>query len=63
MCLAKAFMGETEDSEMILEDIAALRIEGNLLQLKTLFGERKEIEAVVKEVDFQRARIIIEQVA
>ncbi len=60
MCLASAYTGEVEDNEVIVQDIARLRIEGNIITLSTLFGERKELEGTVKEVDFQRARIIIE---
>ena len=59
MCLAKAYMAQAED-EIILEDIARLRIEGNKIHLATLFGEQKEIEGTLKIVDFQGARIIIE---
>lgn len=62
MCLAKAYLSNDEESEFILEDIARLTVEGNNLNLRTLFGEQKEIRGIVKEVDFQNARIIIEQV-
>ncbi len=59
MCLAKAYLNEVKDNEFILEDVTNLRIEGNKLHLVTLFGERKEIEGSVREVDFQNSRIII----
>ena len=60
MCLAKAYIGEAEPTEFIMEDIARLQIEGNVLHLATLFGEHKEIEGTLKMVDFQSGRIIIE---
>ena len=63
MCLAKAYIGEAEPKDFILEDIALLRVEGNVLHLATLFGERKEIEGTLKEVDFQGGRILIENLA
>lgn len=62
MCLAKAYLSKGEETELILEDVARLMIEGNNLNLRTLFGEQKEIEGLVKEVDFQNARIVIEQI-
>jgi len=60
MCLAKAYIGEVESGEMVLEDISRMRIDGDKIYLATLFGERKEIEGVVKEVDFQGSRIVIQ---
>jgi predicted RNA-binding protein len=63
MCLAKAYMGEAEKNDFIMEDVVRLRIEGNKLHLATLFGEHKEIEGILKEVDFQNSRIIIESPA
>ena len=59
MCLAKAYLGEAEKNDFIMEDVVLLRIEGDKLNLTTLFGERKEIEGSVREVDFQNSRIII----
>ncbi len=60
MCLAKAYIGEAEANDFIMEDISLLRVEGNILHLATLFGERKEIEGTLREVDFQGGRIVIE---
>lgn len=60
MCLARAF---SEGEELILEDISKLRIEGNKVNLRTLFGEEIEIEGFLKEIDFQGARIVIQQSA
>lgn len=60
MCLAKAYLGEAEGNDFILEDVVRLSIEGNNLHLATLFGEHKDIEGIVKEVDFHNSRIIIE---
>jgi len=60
MCLAKAYLGEVDQNDFILEDVARLRIEGSVLHMVTLFGEHKEIEGTLKEVDFQGAKIVIE---
>ena len=62
MCLAKAYMAEAEN-EIVLEDIARLKIEGNKINLATLFGEQKEIEGTLKMIDFQGAKIVIESAA
>ena len=63
MCLAKAYIGEAEGNDFILEDVAMLKIDGRKLLLSTLFGEHKEIEGSVKEIDFQKARIVLEPIA
>ena len=44
MCLAKVYLGEAENNDFIMEDVARLRVEGNKLHLATLFGEQKEVE-------------------
>jgi len=62
MCLAKAYSIKGEENELILEDVSRMIIEGDNLYLRTLFGEQKEINGFVKEVDFQNARIVIEQI-
>ena len=59
MCLAKAYVGK----EIVLEDVAKIRIEGNTLSLKTLFGEQQQIEGILKEIDFQGAKVIIQKLA
>ncbi len=55
MCLAKAYKGE----ELIAENIAEMREEGDVLKLKTLFGEEVEVEGKVLSIDFVKSRIII----
>jgi predicted RNA-binding protein len=63
MCLAKAYLGEPEENEMILEDVASVKIDGGKLQLRTFFGEQKEIEGSIKEINFRSGNIIIEKAA
>ncbi|MFO8009371.1 MAG: CooT family nickel-binding protein [Dehalococcoidia bacterium] len=62
MCLAKAYVGETEPGNLMLEDVAWLQIEGTRINLTTLFGERKEINGRLREVDFQGSKIVIDRV-
>ncbi len=57
MCLAKAYVQD----QIALEDVARVRVEGRAIILRTLFGEQKEIEGVIKEIDFQGAKIVIER--
>ena len=63
MCLAKAYLGDIDGGNLILEDVALLRIEGERLLLWSLFGEQKEVEGLIKEVDFQNSKLVIEKLA
>lgn len=59
MCLAAAYRG-TESDQPILQEIAHVRIDGNRVELKTLFGERKVLQGKIHEIDFMSSKLIIE---
>ena len=59
MCLAKAYVGSDGERELLMEEIASLRVEDGKLLVKTLFGEQKEIEASIKEIDFMASSIVL----
>ena len=59
MCLAKAYLGNTE--EALAEDITSLKTEDGKLLITTLFGEQKEIEATIAEIDFKASRVLLEK--
>jgi predicted RNA-binding protein len=63
MCLAKAFLEKDGERELILESVALMEIEGKTLRLSSLFGEEKEIEATIRQVDFENSRIILQKAA
>lgn len=63
MCLAKVYLSANGQRELLLEEVASLKIEGKMLYLRTLFGEQREIAAAVREVDFQNSTIILENAA
>jgi len=58
MCLSKAWVNQNEERQLILEDVAFIKVENGNLILKTLFGEQKEIRADIKEVNFLNNEII-----
>jgi predicted RNA-binding protein len=60
MCLGKAYLEKNGERELILESVALVEIKGKKLRLSSLFGEEKEIEASLREIDFQTSRIILE---
>ena len=60
MCLAKAFVNNRSETP-VFQDIARLRINGEKIELETLFGEEKVIPGRVVEVDFAASRILLAQ--
>jgi len=61
MCLAKAYLIGDGQRELLLEEVALIEIRDKKLRLSTIFGEKKELEAVIKAVDFQNSSIILER--
>jgi predicted RNA-binding protein len=61
MCLAKAYLGNNGEKELLIEEIASLKTGDGKLLLTTLFGEQREIEASIKEIDFRNSSILLEK--
>jgi predicted RNA-binding protein len=59
MCLSKAYVETNGDRELLMEEIASVEIEDNKLLFKTLFGEQKEVEAKVRQIDFMTHSIFL----
>ncbi len=62
MCLAKVYQ-DIESDEPILEEIAYVVIDGNRLELESLFGDRHVILGKVREIDFMKSRVVIEKLS
>ena len=59
MCLAAAYRGN-ESEQPILQEIAHVTIDGNRVELETLFGDRKVLQGKIYEIDFMNSKLIIE---
>jgi predicted RNA-binding protein len=59
MCLAAAYQGHDSD-QPILREIARISLANGMIELETLFGERKAIQGKVTEIDFMNSRVTIE---
>ena len=59
MCLAAAYQG-AESDEPILKEIVHLNINGDKIEMETLFGEQKVIQGKLTEIDFMKSRIVIQ---
>jgi len=58
MCLAKAFVNNWS-GQPVFQDIARMRVNGNRVELETLFGEEKVVPGRVIEIDFTASRILV----
>ena len=61
MCIAKAYIRENGEEKPVMEEVASIRLENGTLVLHSLFGEQKEIEARIREVDFIHNSIALER--
>ncbi len=61
MCLAKAYLSKNGKRELLMREIAYLGVGDEKLLLRTLFGEQKEVEAKLREIDFANSSIILEK--
>jgi len=61
MCLAKAYLSKNGERELLMQEIAYLGVGDEKLLLRTLFGEQKEVEANLREIDFANSSIILEK--
>ena len=60
MCLSKAYVDRDGKKELLMAEIASVKIEDEKLLLRTLFGEQKEIGADIREIDFLTHSIFLE---
>ena len=59
MCLGKLYQA-SEGSRPIMENIANMRFNDDGIEIETLFGERKTISGKLREIDFVKSRIVVE---
>ena len=60
MCLAKVYE-EAQDDEPVLEDVAHLTVDGDRVEVETLFGERRAFQGKVRYIDFLKSRVQLSQ--
>ncbi|MFC1900322.1 CooT family nickel-binding protein [Chloroflexota bacterium] len=60
MCLSKVYNKKNGDQELLMEEVASVEIGDNHLTFRTLFGEQKEIEGSIKQIDFLTHSILLE---
>ena len=61
MCLAKAYLDGNSDKELLAEQVTSIKVNDGKLEVATLLGEKKEIDARIREIDFRASRILLEK--
>ena len=60
MCLAKVY-DVKRGEEPVLEDVAYMVVNGARVEISTLFGEKKVFQGKVREIDFMKSRVQLEE--
>ena len=61
MCLAKVYVRKDSERELLMQEIAFIEVGDKKLLLSTVFGEQREVEAKVKEINFANSTITLEK--
>jgi predicted RNA-binding protein len=61
--MAKAYVEAGGECELLLEDVSSVEVTGKQVRVCSLFGELRELEASIKQVDFQNGRIVLESLS
>jgi predicted RNA-binding protein len=60
MCMATAYLKQSSGTEVLLEEVACVQLQGNSLLLKPLLGEQRRVRATIREIDFLNSTIVLE---
>ena len=61
MCASNVYVVRGEDEQLLMKDVAEIRVEGDKLILTGLLGEKKEIEAELVRLDLEGHAIYIRE--
>jgi len=61
VCDLKAYISRQGKEELALEAVNHIRVEGEQVILRNLFGEEKKVTGEVREVSLIKSRVVIEQ--
>jgi predicted RNA-binding protein len=60
MCESKVFVATHEGEQIVLEDVTAIKPEGDGYRLTDLFGKQVHVRGRIKEIDLLKHRIVLE---
>jgi predicted RNA-binding protein len=62
MCETNAYLKGEGSEELFLESLARVEVDGDMLYLTSIFGDKKTVNGRILEINFQGGKIIIERV-
>ena len=62
MCETNAYLKGEGSDELFLESLARVEVDGDMLYLTSIFGDKKTVNGRILEVNFQGGKIILERV-
>ena len=61
MCETNAYLKNEGKEELFLESLARVEVDGDMLYLTSVFGDKKTVNGRILEVNFQGGKIVIER--
>jgi predicted RNA-binding protein len=62
MCESKVYLATDDGEQLVLDDVTMIRPEQGGYRLVNLFGEQRQIQCRIREIDLLRHRIVMEPV-
>lgn len=61
MCQSRVYAIAGGREELLLEEVAAVEVEGDRVVMRPLFGEPLSLRGRLKEIDLMKHRIVLER--
>ncbi len=62
MCETNAYLKSGGSDELFLESLARVEVDGDMLYLTSIFGDKKTVNGRILEINFQGGKIILERI-
>jgi predicted RNA-binding protein len=61
MCESNAYLLKNGEEELLMESVGYLKLEGDQIILRSIFGEQTTISGALKEMNLTAHKIIVEE--
>ena len=61
MCQSNAYLEHNGQQQLVIEDVALIRPEGDKILLISIFGEERLVNANIKMIDLLHHKIVLEK--
>jgi len=62
MCETNAYLKSEGNDELFLESLARVEVDGDMLYLTSIFGDKKTVNGRILEINFQGGKIVLERI-